>query len=204
MVAWGLVTACTAATMNYRTLLIARIFLGVFEASISPSLMLIGSQWYNRSEQAPRFSLWYCGLGIAQILGGIMSFAFQHIGLCGLAGWRIMFIALGFVTIVIGIIAALILPDSSISAKFLSAAEKAALLNHVSENRTGIESRRFKPSQAMELLLDTQIWLMTFITILVSRLVNAVFSASDQFLMDHRYQYPVGSLLPTLPPSLNN
>jgi MFS family permease len=175
VVAWGVVTACTAATMNYQTLLVARIFLGVFEASISPSLMLIGSQWYNRSEQATRFSLWYCGLGIAQISGGIVSFAFQHIGPGGLAGWRVMFIALGFVTVIIGTITALILPDSPISAKFLSKAEKAALLNHVSENRTGIESRRFKPSQEMELLLDTQIWLMAFITILVSGLVDAMF-----------------------------
>jgi MFS family permease len=167
VVAWGIVTACTAATTNYRTLLLARIFLGIFEAAISPSLMLIGSQWYTRSEQATRFSFWYCGLGLAQILGGVVSFAFQHIGTGGLAGWRIMFIALGFVTVVTGAVAALLLPDSPISANFLLAAEKVALLNHVSENRTGIESRRFKLSQLVELLLDLQFWLMALITILV-------------------------------------
>lgn len=96
-----------------------------------------------------------------------MSFAFQHIGPGGLAGWRIMFIALGFATVITGAMAAVLLPDSPISAKFLSATEKVALLNHVSKNRTGIESRRFEPSQVVELLLDVQLWLMTFITILV-------------------------------------
>lgn len=77
-----------------------------------------------------------------------------------------MFIALGFVTVITGALAALLLPDSPISASFLSATEKVALLNHVSDNRTGIESRRFKLSQLVELLLDVQLWLMTFITIL--------------------------------------
>lgn len=79
-----------------------------------------------------------------------------------------MFLALGFVTVITVATAALLLPDSPISAKFLSATEKVALLNYVSENRTGIESRRFKPSQLVELLLDLQLWLMAFITILVS------------------------------------
>lgn len=166
--AWGIATACTAAAKDYNSLLAARIFLGIFEAAIAPSLMLIGSQYYTRSEQAPRFSFWYCGLGFAQILGGITSFAFQHVvpG-APLSGWRIMFIVLGLVTVLIGAAAAFILPDNPMSAKWLSESEKVALLNHVSENRTGVENRHFKLSQLWELLLDLQMWLMTIITILV-------------------------------------
>jgi MFS family permease len=204
VVAWGIVTACTAATTNYQTLLVARIFLGMFEAAISPSLMLIGSQWYTRSEQASRFSFWYCGLGLAQILGGIMSFAFQHLGVGGLASWRIMFITLGFVTVITGAVAAFLLPDSPISASFLSATEKVALLNHVSENRTGIEGRLFKLFQVVELLIDVQIWLMTFITILVGRFIDGLSPAFSHFLMHRRYRYLVASLPPTHLPSLSS
>lgn len=199
MVAWGIVTACTAATTNYQTLLVSRIFLGIFEAAVSPSLMLIGSQWYTISEQAPRFSLWYCGLGVAQIVGGIVSFAFQHVSPGALAGWRIMFIALGFVTTVIGGLAILILPDSPASAKFLSTAEKVALLKHVSKNRTGIQSKRFDSSQALELLFDTQMWLMTLITILVS-LPMQIPLVVRWFLKLYRYLYLAVSLLLTLQP----
>jgi MFS family permease len=53
---WGIATACGAAATNYQTLLISRVFLGIFEATISPSLILISSQWYTKSEQAPRFA----------------------------------------------------------------------------------------------------------------------------------------------------
>ena len=74
---------------------------------------------------------------------------------------------LGLVTVLIGAVAAFILPDNPMSAKWLSESEKVALLNHVSENRTGVENRHFKLSQLWELLLDLQMWLMTIITILV-------------------------------------
>jgi MFS family permease len=42
--AWGIATACGAAANNYQTLLVSRVFLGIFEATIGPSLMLISSQ----------------------------------------------------------------------------------------------------------------------------------------------------------------
>ena len=132
VVLWGVATACTAAATNYGSLLAARIFLGIFEAAIAPSLMLVSSQWYTRSEQAPRFSFWYTGLGLGQIVGGIVSFGFQHIvpG-ASLTGWRIMFIVLGLVTVIIGAATAVFLPDSPMTARFLSDHEKAAIIRHV-------------------------------------------------------------------------
>ncbi|KAK6992794.1 major facilitator superfamily domain-containing protein [Favolaschia claudopus] len=79
VVLWGVATACAAAAHDYHTLLASRIFVGIFEATIGPSLLIISSQWYTKSEQAPRFSFWYLGLGVGQIVGGAVSYAFQHI-----------------------------------------------------------------------------------------------------------------------------
>ncbi|KAL1954074.1 hypothetical protein VTO42DRAFT_1762 [Malbranchea cinnamomea] len=165
---WGIVTATTAAVKDYPTLLVARIFLGIFEATIGPSLMLISSQWYTKSEQAPRFCLWYLGLGTGQILGGIVSFGFQHATGGGLAGWRIMFIVLGVVTMIIGVATGLFVPDTPMQAKFLTEEEKVSLLNHVSVNRTGIRNTKFKPAQVIEALLDPQVWLLTLMVMLQS------------------------------------
>lgn len=166
---WGLATACTAAAHDYHSLLAARIILGIFEAAATPSMILISSQWYTKSEQAPRFSLWYCGLGFGQILGGIVSYAFQQVQYEPMAGWRIMFIVLGLTTTMVGMGAFYIIPDTPVEAKFLSDHEKLALLHHVSVNRTGIQNTNYKPSQLIELLLDPQIYLLTIITVLVSR-----------------------------------
>uniref|UniRef100_A0A8H7KCG2 Major facilitator superfamily (MFS) profile domain-containing protein n=1 Tax=Bionectria ochroleuca TaxID=29856 RepID=A0A8H7KCG2_BIOOC len=130
---WGVATACGAAAHNYQTLLVTRVFLGMFEATIGPSLILISSQWYTKSEQAPRFSFWYTGLGIGQILGGAISYGFQHIapGQASLEGWRIMFVTLGCVTVTIGLSTALFIPDTPMQAGWLSDADKVALLKHL-------------------------------------------------------------------------
>ena len=169
VILWGIATACTAASHNYRTLLAARIFLGIFEAAIAPSLVLISSQWYTKSEQAPRFSVWYAGLGLGQIIGGVLSYAFQQVKRDeGLEGWRIMFVVLGVVTVVIGMATGVWLPDTPMQARFLSEGEKVVLLKHVAVNRTGIRNRRFKARHILEIVLDAQMWLMTLLTILVS------------------------------------
>lgn len=169
VVLWGIATASGAAATSYRTLLVSRVFLGVFEATIGPSLLLIISQWYNKSEQAPRFSLFYCGLGFGQIIGGAISFAFQHVTPgAGLAGWRVMFVALGCLTIVIGLGTLLLVPDTPMQARWLTDAEKVALLKHVSVNRTGVQSTTFQPRQILGAFMDPQLYLMVLAVILVS------------------------------------
>ncbi|PFH55092.1 hypothetical protein XA68_10757 [Ophiocordyceps unilateralis] len=169
---WGIATACGAAAHNYQTLLVSRIFLGIFEATIGPSLMLISSQWYTKSEQAPRFSFWYVGLGLGQIAGGAVSYAFQHIGPnAALAGWRIMFLVLGLVTVSFGLCTLALLPDTPMQARWMSTTEKVALLKHVSVNQTGIQSRRFRPKEVVEALLDPQIWLLVIAVMLLTSVI---------------------------------
>ncbi|KAG5659578.1 hypothetical protein KAF25_002137 [Fusarium avenaceum] len=169
VIAWGIATASGAAAHNYRTLLVSRVFLGIFEATIGPSLMLISSQWYTKSEQAPRFSFWYLGLGLGQIIGGLVSYGFQHIGPdASLAGWRIMFITLGLVTVTIGLATLVFLPDTPMKAKWLTNSEKVALLKHVSVNQTGIQSRKFRPKEILEALCDPQLYLMLLSVVLLS------------------------------------
>ncbi|KAI9805759.1 MAG: hypothetical protein M1833_005252 [Piccolia ochrophora] len=168
VVLWGLMTAFTGAVKDYGGLLAVRILLGVFEATIGPSLMLISSQWYTKSEQAPRFSCWYLGLGLGQISGGILSFGFQHVENASIEGWRVMFIVLGIVTVIIGICTFLLLPDTPMQARWLSEEQKVSLLRHVSVNQVGIINRRFRMGQVVEALLDPQVYLLTLCVILQS------------------------------------
>ncbi|KAL9080602.1 MAG: hypothetical protein Q9157_000657 [Trypethelium eluteriae] len=192
---WGITVACTAATKDYSTLLAARIFLGIFEASIAPSLTIVSSQWYTKSEQAPRFSFWYTGVGIAQILGGLISFAFQHVSNPSFSGWKAMFVTLGCVTVAIGLGTILILPDSPIDARFLSETEKTALLHHVAVNQTGIVNRRFKIKHTLEVLLDPQIWLLILLMILPSSSSGIVTNYSATVIRNFGYTPPIAALL---------
>ncbi|KAI4116275.1 MAG: hypothetical protein LQ338_007742 [Usnochroma carphineum] len=195
VVLWGISTACTAATHNYASLLAARIFLGIFEAAIAPSLILISSQWYTKSEAAPRFSIWYAGLGLGQIIGGIVSYAFQQVHNPSYSGWKIMFIVLGLVTVIIGFVTLFFLPDTPMQARFLSEAEKVMLLKHVAINQTGIRNKHYKASQALEVLRDIQLWLMVLLTILISISSGVITTYSATLIRNFGYKPPIAALL---------
>ncbi|KAL8858714.1 MAG: hypothetical protein Q9178_004802 [Gyalolechia marmorata] len=195
VVLWGIATACTAAAHNYATLLTARIFLGIFEAAIAPCLILISSQWYTKSEAAPRFSIWYAGLGLGQIVGGIVSYGFQQVKNPAFSGWKIMFIVLGLVTVIIGFTTFFFLPDTPMKASFLSESEKVMLLKHVAVNQTGIRNKHYKMSQALEILLDIQLWLMVLLTILISISSGVITTYSATLIRNFGYKPTTAALL---------
>ena len=135
--------------------------------------MLITSYWYTKAEAALRFSIWYAGVGVGQIVGGVVSYGFQQVHETpSFAGWKIMFVALGVVTVIIGFATTLLLPDTPMQARFLSEPEKVALLKHVAINQTGIENKHIKISHVLEILTDVQLWLLVLLMILVSGLLN--------------------------------
>lgn len=78
-----------------------------------------------------------------------------------------MFVILGCVTVVLGFATLYVLPDTPMKCSFLSDAEKTALLQHVSENQTGVLNRHFKASHLMEAAKDVQLWLLSLMTVLV-------------------------------------
>ena len=166
---WGIATAAGGGAKDYPTFLVSRIFLGIFEATVGPSLLLISSQWYTKSEQAPRFSFWFLGLGLGQIVGGLVSYGFQHMGPeASPSGWRTMFIVLGCFTVLVGFWTFFLLPDTPMKARWLSDSEKIKLLRHVSVNQTGIENRKFRGAEILDALTDPQIYLLTLSVILFS------------------------------------
>ncbi|KFZ07570.1 hypothetical protein V501_06325 [Pseudogymnoascus sp. VKM F-4519 (FW-2642)] len=133
-----------------------------------PTITLFSPHYYTKSEQAPRFAIWYSGLGFGQIIGGLISFAFQHVTNKHFKSWQAMFVFVGIATSLVGMATFFILPDSPMKAKWLSEPEKAALLKYVSINQTGIQNKNFKMRQALEVLADPQLWLLTICTICIS------------------------------------
>jgi hypothetical protein len=149
--------------------------------------MLITAQWYTKSEQAPRFAIWHCAAGVGQIVGGLLSFAFQGVPKDGrwLTGWRLMFITLGITTMAVGALTLWWLPDTPMNARFLNDREKVAILKHVSVNMTGISNNKPRPRELLEGLKDPQIWglvlpgiFVSFFTVPFSGAITDSFQAS--------------------------
>jgi len=68
---------------------------------------------------------------------------------------------------IIGLLAIWLLPHSPMTAKFLNKNERAAAIEHVRVNQTGVENKTFKAYQVKELLFkDKEAWPLFFIVLL--------------------------------------
>ena len=70
---------------------------------------------------------------------------------------------MGIITIFVGVIVVLLLPDNPMTSR-LSRDEKIWAIERLRENHTGIENKHFKIKQAVECLKDPHTWLLILIT----------------------------------------
>lgn len=106
-----------------------------------------------------------------------------------------MFIVLGIATVIIGAATFFIIPNTPMTAQFLSEAEKTALLQHVSVNKTGIQNTHFKVRHVIEALTDIQVWLLILITMLISTSSGAITTYSATLIRNIGFTPPHAALL---------
>lgn len=79
-----------------------------------------------------------------------------------------MFLVLGVLSVILGLVTWLFLPDTPMNARLLTDAEKTAIIQHVAVNQTGVSSHKFDWSHVPAALTDPQVWLLTINTTVVS------------------------------------
>ncbi|KAE8414608.1 major facilitator superfamily domain-containing protein [Aspergillus pseudocaelatus] len=156
---WGAVLACHAATDNFAGLMVTRFFLGLTEAAISPGFSLITGMWYTRSEQPFRHGLWFAGNSIATAFGGLVAYGVAHI-VGSISAWKWLFIIYGLITVVWSIVFMLFMPDSPITARFLSQPERTEAEERVKVNQTTIKHDKIEWYQVWEALTDYKIYIL--------------------------------------------
>ena len=124
---WGVVATCNSAVHSFDQLLAVRICLGIAEAPFFPGAIFLLSSWYTRAELAYRIAWFYSGNALANMFGGLLAAAVLDNldGDHGLAGWRWLFIIEGTITIGVGILATLVLPNYPATTKWLNEEEQA-------------------------------------------------------------------------------
>jgi len=178
---WGIVLACMAACRSYASLMVTRTLLGIFEAPVAPILVLIVAMWYKKEEQGRRVSYFYVCNSVTQIFGGAVaygaSFSKSHF-----ASWRIFFLTIGLMTVLIGFVVFLLLPDSPVKAGRFSEAEKVAALLRVKGNQSGTQNAQIKRAQIRESLRDVRVWLV-FLSVLLTSIPNGSLSNFSSILL---------------------
>ncbi|OCF35092.1 hypothetical protein I317_01802 [Kwoniella heveanensis CBS 569] len=168
IICWSIVLACHAVVHNYAGLLTVRFLLGFFEATITPSFVMIISMWYRRSESAGRMSLFLAANGVATIICSPTAYGLSGLVNPAIASWKILYILFGLLTFVTGIFYYFALPDSQISVGWLDEREKAIAVDRIKENLQGIGNYSWQWYQVREAFLDPR----TYMYFLFSMLMN--------------------------------
>jgi len=165
IIMWGITLCCFAAVKNFAGAVVIRLFLGIFEAAVTPGFALFTSQWYTKKEQGTRTGIWFSFNGFAQIFGGLVAYGIAH-GTAkhgsSIAPWKIVFLLTGALTVCIGIIFWFTMPDNQLNARWLSPEDRVLAVERVRVNQQGIGNKHFKWYQLREALTDPLTWAFVF------------------------------------------
>lgn len=154
-------------------------FLGLFESCISPSFALVTSMFYLKKEQGSRTGIWFAQNAVANALGSFLAYGLAKHDAAGdftIPGWKVLFILLGGLTVVLGLAVLIFLPDSVRSARFLSPEDRLVAARRIKSNQTGVGSKAHKWYQVKEALVDPLTWLYCLYALAVNIFNGAVTS----------------------------
>lgn len=109
---WSAFTALSGFAKNFTTLSVARIGVGVGEATASPSAYSLISDWFPKKMRATALAIYssglYIGGGISLLIGGAIvenwNEAYSVDAPLGLAGWQAAFIIVGLPGLILALI----------------------------------------------------------------------------------------------------
>ncbi|KAF5332071.1 hypothetical protein D9758_016261 [Tetrapyrgos nigripes] len=188
VVIWGAVLMLHSVGTSFGAFFALRFLLGMCESCVAPILILIISMFYkkdeqvctplfsppryvdelNLSRQATRISWFYVMNGLTQVFGGFVAYGISFNDGHLLAPYKIIYILLGGLAIIVGIAVLIWMPDSPVLARFLTEEERIAALERVRDDQGGTENKNLKMNQVKEALTDVRTWLIVLTTLMTS------------------------------------
>jgi len=96
---WSLMTAFTGIAKNFTHLIVARALIGVGESALTPNSISMLSDVYDQSKRGTASAIYYLGIPLGVGFGMLIAAYFGP-----LVGWRTVFISLGIIGMILGII----------------------------------------------------------------------------------------------------
>jgi MFS family permease len=193
--AWNTVLMCMAAGNNFAGLGAMRFLLGMGEAFLFPSLTVITTMFYKKSEQPFRTAIWFSGF--SSLITGVLSYGVGHAH-SSIANWRLLFLVFGAITIFFTCVLFVLLPDSPISCRYFNEREKYIAVHRTIENKTGTKSTVFKKDQVFEGLTDWKTWVMAVFVLSINISNGALVTFAAQIVSGLGYS-PIRTTLLGMP-----
>jgi len=199
---WGTLLMCMVASKNFKTIMALRFLLGGAEACQGPAWMLLTSMYWTRTEQPLRMSFWLGCNGLSSLVGAGISYGLGHASTSTLAPWQLIFLVVGILSFLSGILCFFLLPSDPNSCLFFSPDEKIVAVWRVSANRTGVKHPKILWYQVREAFKDPKVYLIAFQALSLGILNGSVTNFASSLLKGFGfsslkttlYQMPSGAL----------
>lgn len=161
MVTWGIVTILFTWVQNVTQLYWLRFFLGVAEAGFFPGAILFLSLWVPQRFRSQVLASFYIAQPLTIVIGApLAALLMQLHGLVGLEGWRTMYLGVGLLAVIVGLITWAWLPDKPAQAKWLTQTERDWLMTELAKEAEDGTPRHASPRQA---LTNGRVWLLAIV-----------------------------------------
>ncbi|KZT26575.1 MFS general substrate transporter [Neolentinus lepideus HHB14362 ss-1] len=159
---WAVALLSHAACKSFGGLFACRFIMGMAEGAITPGFMIVTSMFYTRKEQTQRTGYWFLMNGVAVIVLGFVAFGVLHAKTSNFMPWQWLMIITGAITLITSVLFWFLFPDSPTNAWFLTPEERVLAVERIKVNQTGVENKRFKKEQALEVFKDPKTYLFFF------------------------------------------
>ncbi|KAF7165742.1 hypothetical protein CNMCM6106_001818 [Aspergillus hiratsukae] len=158
---WSICTLGTAFIHTYAQAIVVRMILCACESGLSPGFAFVYSTIYPQEQAGKRIMTTNLAQCIAGAFGGLFAYAIQTMGTRrGLAAWRWLFIVEFCVTIFIGGIGWIFIPDSAETAWYLNEEEKETMRLKRKRDYFLRGEPKFEWKWARESLMDPFVYLL--------------------------------------------
>ncbi|KAF2156701.1 major facilitator superfamily transporter [Myriangium duriaei CBS 260.36] len=202
MIAWGIVTLCTAAVSSYGGLLAARFALGLAEAGFFPGVIYYLCLWYKPNERATRMAIFAGSIAVAGAFSGLLATGISFLNRRGnLSGWQWLFILGGIPAVLVGIAVWLWMPNYPSDAKFLTPKERIFASARLGPYAPGKHDSHFDIKAARDTIADPLFWVFAIQYFLMTNSLNAFGYFAPTIISTLGFKGYAGQLL-TVPPNV--
>lgn len=201
IVLWGVLSTCQAATnINYGGFMALRVLIGCAESVVTPCFTVLTAQYWKSDEQFTRISIWFGMNGIGSILLNAIAYGvYIDKDTYSIPAWKILFIIIGCLAIVVGGLITFWIPDDPLRARFLTPEEKIMVMARTGTNEDSYRPHGLKKAQIIEAFKDIRTWLYFFFTV-TANIPNGGISNFISILLQEDFKYTSKeSILMTLP-----
>ncbi|CZS77704.1 unnamed protein product [Fusarium graminearum] len=187
MLCFGALTMSIGASRSFATITALRFMLGMFEAGrfftlklqesssnqfylgVFPGLVYYITFWYKGNERSIRVAVFFASATLAGAFGGVLAYGIGRMNqVCGLEGWRWLFILEGMLSVVASVGVYFFLPDYPETASWLYAEEKSLASLRLQGSNFDEQGTAITWKTAKATLCEGRLWIHYLIFFLAS------------------------------------